>query len=64
MLKRCVVKRSSVMLKIQQELVVDLSAVKKNVLKLLNKTWAGNTGKNSKIFSKLEKDFQTVRDHL
>ena len=64
MLKRYVVERSSVMSEIQQELDIDLSAVKKNVLKLLNKTWEGDTGKNSKTFSKLEEDFQTVRDHL
>ena len=63
-LKRYIVERSSVMSEIQQELGVDSSAVKRDVLKLLNKTWENDTGKKSKTLSKLDKDFQTIRNHL
>lgn len=64
MLKRYVDERSSVMSEIQQELGVSSSAVKRDVLKLLNKTWEDDFGKKSKTLSKLDKDFQTIRDHL
>jgi hypothetical protein len=63
-LKKYVVERSSVMSEIQQELGVELSVVKKNVLKLLNRTWEEDLEKNSKTLSQLDKDFQTIRDHL
>lgn len=63
-LKRYIENRSSVMLEIQQELGVDKGKVKKSVLKLLNKTWKNSTGKTSKTLSELDKDFQTIRNHL
>lgn len=63
-LKRYVVERSSVMSQIQQELGVSSSTVKRDVLKLLNKTWEDDFRKKSKTLSKLDKDFQTIRDHL
>lgn len=63
-LKRYVVERDVVMGEIQQELDIDFSKVKEHVLKLLNKTWVDDTRKKSKTFSKLEEDFQKVRDHL
>ena len=63
-LKRYVVERSLVMSQIQQELGVNLSTVKRDVLKLLNKTWEDDFTKKSKTLSKLDNDFQTIRDHL
>ena len=63
-LNKYIVERSSVMSEIQQELGIDSSAVKRNVLKLLNKTWEEDHEKKSKTLSKLDKDFQTIRDHL
>ena len=63
-LNKYIVERTSVMSEIQQELGIDSSAVKRNVLKLLNKTWEEDPEKKSKTLSKLDKDFQTIRDHL
>ena len=64
MLKRYIVERSSVMSEIQQELNVESSVIKRNVLKLLNKTWEEDLGTFSKTLSHLDEDFQTIRDHL
>lgn len=63
-LKRYVENRHSVMLYIQQELGIDLTLIKENVLKLLNKTCDNKLVKFSKTLMKLDEDFQTIRDHL
>ena len=63
-LKSYVENRHSVMLDIQQELDIDLTLVKKNVLKLLDKTWDNKPVKPSKTLTKLDEDFQLIRHHL
>jgi len=63
-LNKYIVERNSVMSEIQQELGIKPSAVKRNVLKLLNKTWEDDYEKKSKTLSKLDKYFQTISDHL
>lgn len=63
-LKSYIENRHSVMLDIQQESGMDLALVKRNVLKLLNKTWENEPLKPSKTLTGLDNDFQTVRGHL
>ena len=63
-LSRYIKNRTMVMVDIQEESGMDLNLVKKNVLKLLNKTWDNKPLKFSQTLTELDEDFQSIRNHL